>query len=464
MMALLQRSPGVGASAPEGNTVHLVAILRRLLALPAFRRLFAMRVLTQAADGTLQVGMASYILFSPQSQPDAWAIVTVLAITLLPFSLLGPFVSILLDHWSRRQSAVVVDLIRAGIGVAIAVIVATGHRTTASQTALYLLLLVALSLNRFLLAGLSAGMHHTVPRSEYLNASAVMPMIGPAGVMVGGGIAAAIRLIGSHYMPTYRADAIIFCDASVIWVASALVALGFGRNALGPDRTDRPIAPGQSVSEVARGMVAAFGHLRRRPPALLGLVMIACQRFGFGLLSVAVMLMYRNYFHGQAQVNSALLSFGAWGAATGLGFVLSAALVPPMTRWVGMSATATLLLIATAVVQSAPGSILRPWALVISGFFIGWFAQSFKICVDTLVQAHVDEDLKGRVFALYDGIFNAAIVVAAVFGALVLPVTGASHPVFWGMSAGYAVLALVFFLGSRRIGTHRFNEGTELGV
>ena len=444
--------------------MHLVAILRRLLALPAFRRLFAMRVFTQAADGTLQVGMASYILFSPQSQPDAWAIVAVLAITLLPFSLLGPFVSILLDHWSRRQSAVVVDLIRAAIGVIIALIVGSGHRTTGSQAVLYLLLLVALSLNRFLLAGLSAGMHHTVPRSEFLNASAVMPMIGPAGVMVGGGIAGAIRLIGSHYMPTYRADAIIFLVASVIWVASAFLALGFARAALGPDRTDRPVAPGRSVAEVGRGMIAAFVHLRRRPPALLGLVTIALQRFGFGLLSVAVMLMYRNYFHSQTEVNRALLSFGGWAGATGIGFVLSGALVPPMTRWLGMSATATLLLSATAIVQVAPGSIFQPWALMVSGFFIGWFAQSFKICVDTLVQAHVDEDIKGRVFVLYDGVFNAAIVVAAVFAAFVLPVTGANRAVFWGLSIGYALLAVAFWLGSRSIGTHHFNEGTELGV
>ncbi len=444
--------------------MHVVVILRRLLALPAFRRLFAMRVLTQAADGTLQVGMASYILFSPQSQPDAWSIVTVLAITLLPFSLLGPFVSLLLDHWSRRQTAVVVDLTRAGMGVAIALIVGSGHRGQSFQIVLYLLLLVALSLNRFLLAGLSAAMHHTVPRAEFLNASALMPMIGPAGVIVGGGIAGGIRLVGSHYLPTYRADAITFSVTTLIWIGSAVLALGFSRTALGPDLTDRPIAPGRSVAEVGRGMLTAFVHLRHRPPALLGLVTITCQRFGFGLLTVSVMLMYRNLFHGQQQVNSALLGFGAWAGATGVGFVLSAALVPPMTRRIGLSGTATLLLLATSVVQFAPGSVLRPWALVVSGFFIGWFAQSFKICVDTLVQAHVDEDVKGRVFVLYDGIFNAAVVAAAIFAALVLPVTGASRPVFWGLSVGYALLGVLFWLISRHIGTQRFNEGTELGL
>lgn len=52
----------------------VVSAVRRLWRHAPFRRLLTLRVLSQAADGTLQVGMASYILFSPQSQPDAWAI------------------------------------------------------------------------------------------------------------------------------------------------------------------------------------------------------------------------------------------------------------------------------------------------------------------------------------------------------------------------------------------------------
>lgn len=421
-----------------------------------------MRLLTQAADGTLQVGMASYILFSPQSQPNAWAIVTVLAITLLPFSLFGPFVSVLLDRWSRRQIAVVVDITRSLLALSIAGIVVTGHLSPGTQTLLYLLLLVALSLNRFLLAGLSAAMQHTVDRDDYLHASAVMPMIGPAGVMAGGLVAGAIRLIGSSYMPTYRADAITFCVAALLWLFAMFQALGFPRDALGPDRTDRPIAPGGSVAEVWHGMASAFGHLRHRTPAALGLITITAQRFLFGMLSVAVILMYRNLFHEQQAVNSAMAGFGAWAGATGVGFVLSAALVPPLSRKIGMRRTATALLVASGVVQLFPGSIFQPWALVVSGFFIGWFAQSLKICVDTIVQAHVDEDMKGRTFVIYDGVFNAAIVAASVLAALVLPVTGASHGVFWAMSGGYLALAVAFYLVSGHVGEHRFNEGTTI--
>ena len=92
--------------------MKLIPALRRLWRHAAFRRLLTLRILSQAADGTLQVGMASYLLFSPQSQPNAWAIAGVLALTLLPFTVIGPFVSPLLDRWSRRNVALYSDISR----------------------------------------------------------------------------------------------------------------------------------------------------------------------------------------------------------------------------------------------------------------------------------------------------------------------------------------------------------------
>ena len=54
----------------------------------------------------------------------------------------------------------------------------------------------------------------------------------------------------------------------------------------------------------------------------------------------------------------------------------------------------------------------------------GFCAQALKICVDTLVQRHVADEYRGRVFALYDMLFNVALVLAAVLTALVLPADG----------------------------------------
>ena len=40
-----------------------------------------------------------------------------------------------------------------------------------------------------------------------------------------------------------------------------------------------------------------------------------------------------------------------------------------------------------------------------------------KICVDTIVQETIDDAYRGRVFAVYDMLFNVSFVSAALFAA-----------------------------------------------
>ena len=46
------------------------------------------------------------------------------------------------------------------------------------------------------------------------------------------------------------------------------------------------------------------------------------------------------------------------------------------------------------------------WAI---GLVAGLAAQVVKVCTDALVQQHVDDDFRGRVFSVYDLAFNAAV-------------------------------------------------------
>src|SRR5687768_13680926 len=126
---------------------HLAHLLRGVW----FRRLFSVRVASQLTDGVFQVALASYALFS-DDQPSPAAIATALAVVLLPFSVLGPFAGVLLDRWSRRQVLVWANLVRVGIVAVIAAVVAAGL----PNPVFYGTVLVCLSVNRFLLAGLSA--------------------------------------------------------------------------------------------------------------------------------------------------------------------------------------------------------------------------------------------------------------------------------------------------------------------
>ncbi|HJE51891.1 MAG TPA: MFS transporter, partial [Tessaracoccus flavescens] len=99
--------------------------------------------------------------------------------------------------------------------------------------------------------------------------------------------------------------------------------------------------------------------------------------------------------------------------------------------------------------------------IFVASFFIGISVQAFKICVDTLVQAHVDEEFKGRAFTFYDMAFNSALVLAGVVAALTLPPTGLSVLGFVAMAALYAACAVAMAVVSARIGRDTLEKGTE---
>ena len=105
-------------------------------------------------------------------------------------------------------------------------------------------------------------------------------------------------------------------------------------------------------------------------------------------------------------------------------------------------------LVGSAVFQLLPGAIFAKVPLLVAAFLLGITAQNIKLCVDTLVQAHVDDEFKGRVFVLYDMVFNVALVLAAVIGALILPADGKSVPILVVLAGGYLLLGVWFALAA----------------
>ena len=418
-----------------------------------FRRLLLVRVAIQSCDGVLQVALASFVLFSPERQPDAVSIATVLAITLLPFSILGPFAALVIDRVSRRQVLVVCNLARAVVTFGLAVLVATGLRTAGIETLIYGGLLIAMSLSRFVLAALSASLPHTIDPGEYLVANSVVPTVGPAGLLIGLAVAVPLRLILGNVMPDYRANAILFGIAALGFVMSAGLALLIPRRQLGPDGTAKTRA-----RDVVVGLIEALAHLRRQRAAGIGLLTIAAHRLIYGTVTVATILVFRNYFHRPDQINAAIADLGLVVVITGAGFVFASLATPPMSAQWGLRSSMIICLVASAIFQVVPGAIYVRAPLMVAAFLLGLTAQCIKICVDTLVQAHVADEFKGRVFVIYDMIFNVVLVVAAVIAAVILPANGRSVIIMIIMAAGYLLVALGFALASRGVS---MDEGTE---
>jgi len=429
--------------------MEFTARLSRLWRIPGFRRLLSVRIVAQTADGISQMGVISFALFDPQRAANAWAVVMVLSITLLPFSVIGPFTGVLLDRWPRQRMVIVTESIRMVLCLTIAGLMAWTAATGWTLITVYVLVLIVLSFNRFLLNGLGAGLADVVTKKDYLDASSVMPMLGPLGLVAGGLVAGIIRLSLGDNRAT-EANALIFVVAGAFCIVTVALASRIGRLEIGPlPEVDGAAPQTGSPAQIWRGLVDAWRYLRRRQPAMQGLGMVAVQHTMYGILMTCIIMAYRNFFHAADNPDSSVVDMGMWFLASGTGFALSGVVAPWIGHRVGLRRAVVVFMLTSALIQAVPGSIFARPCLVAAAFIMGVCSQSIKVCADTLVQLHVSDDYRGRVFAGYDMLNNVTLVLGALIAALVAPAMGLSHPVFLGVAAVLAAAGVGFGLASR---------------
>lgn len=418
-----------------------VAGLRHLLRGTQFRRLYAVRLTSQFGDGVFQVALASYLLFSPEEQPDAAAIAAALTAVLLPFSVIGPFAGVFLDRWNRRQVLCLANVVRQLPVLTAAAVVATDG----SDALLFVAVIGALSVNRFFLAGLSASLPRVVDRDDLVMANAITPTSGTIAFMSGLGIGSGLRQLPWPGDP----DVGLILLGGAIYLAAAALALRIPRHQLGPDLATARPAIRAELGNVVTGFVAGLRHLRERPIAARALAVIGAHRFCFGLTTVATILLYRNYFHPPEDTDAGLAGLSVAVLSTGLGYLAAALVTPLATARMRPQSWMVALLVTAACLQVFPAALYTQPAVVAAAFGLGTAAQGIKICVDTLVQTHVDDVYRGRVFSVYDVLFNAVYVAAAAVGAAVIPDDGKSYGLLAAVALGYLATAALYAAAER---------------
>ena len=410
-----------------------------------FRRLFATRLTSQAADGAFQAALASLFFFSPERQTSASSVAAAFAVLLLPYSVVGPFAGVLLDRWRRRQILVVSNLLRSVMVLGVAGLTFAG----VEGVALYAAVLACLSVNRFFLAGLSAALPHVVERDELVMANSVSTTTGTLVAIAGGGVGFGLkRLLGEGD----AADGQVIIVAAAAYVAAALLAARMDRDLLGPDLAGEPPQVRAAVRHVAVGLADGARHVWAHRPAAHALAAIGAHRFFYGVSTISGILLYRSYFNDPDDVDAGLAGLATAFAASGAGFLLAAVITPEVTRHLRKQTWIAVCFAGAAVTESVYVVVLNEVLLLLGAFVIGIAAQGSKICVDTIVQESVDDAYRGRVFSFYDVIFNIAFVSAAAFGALALPADGFSPGVYAVVALGYAVTATTYALVSRTEG------------
>jgi MFS family permease len=232
------------------------------------------------------------------------------------------------------------------------------------------------------------------------------------------------------------------------YLAAAAVVAGFPRGYLGPDHMARSAR--LAAREVLRGMVSGARHAWAERPAAAALTAIALHRFWYGVLTLMTLLLYRNTFPADGGFfPGGLAGLGEVVAAGAVGTLLAAVVTPWVVRRIGKPRWVVLLLTGVGIAQLALGLPFRPPTVVAAGLVLGFVAQAMKICVDTTLQETIDDDHRGRVFSVYDTLFNVTFVVALLLTALLLPPSGVSYPVLVVVGAGYLLTAALYAKWSR---------------
>ncbi|WP_328888094.1 MFS transporter [Streptomyces sp. NBC_00316] len=411
----------------------VVRDLRVLLHLRNFRRLLAVRLLSQSADGVYQVALAAHVVFSPEKQTSAGAIASAMAVLLLPYSLIGPFAGVFLDRWPRRQVFLYGNLLRSALACCTALLILG----SAPDWLFYASALCVTAVNRFVLAGLSAVLPRVVDRDRLVMANSLSPTAGTLAATAGGGLAFVVRLVAAD------SDAAVVLLGAGLYLASALMSLSLAAGLLGPDPDDSRLGLGNALATTARGIAGGLHHLATRRAAAQALAAMTVIRFCYGALTVMVLMLCRYAWSDSDSDGLALLGLAA--GASGAGFFAAAVLTPWAVgrlgrfRWMAVCATAA------AALEPALGLWFSPHPMLVAAFVLGMITQGAKIAADTVVQTSVDDSFRGRIFSLYDVLFNVAFVGAAAVCALILPPDGESPTVVIAVAALYSIVAVTMF-------------------
>lgn len=428
----MDRRTGSRPATPEA------AVRRRavadLLRLPGFTQLLLVRWPSQIADGMFQVGAASLLLFAldPFAQTSAWAIAEVIAITTLPFTVVGPLAGVLIDRWVRQRVLVWSNLARIAVvlaGMAAASRFALGRSW--GETAFYAAVLTALSLNRFFLATLQAVLPRVVPGDALVPANAISATGGSVMSLLGAGLGGWLAQVVGE---ARGGPEIAVLTALLLYAVSALAAGRFPTDSLGPDLLEPPPALRRDLGRAFRDVAEGGRFILRARRAWAPITAFSLLRMLTTAASIAALLVFRNiYGGGPGDIALVLVWFGVgvFVGAVGVTVLDRRTSVRPET-----TIPAALAGTGLASVLLAPG--LQRGRLLLLSALMGVGFGVAKVATDALAQSALPDRFRGRLFAAYDVIVNLMVAAGGVVAAVGLPDATAAVPLYLG--CGLALL------------------------
>ena len=363
-----------------------------------FTVLLAAQFLAQMADGLAQAAFADRIVLDPQGTPTRT--LALFALTLLPYSALGPFTGVFVDRWKRRSILVWSNVARAALLISLPVWMGA----VPGEAELYAGVLVLLGFGRLFLTTKGATLPVVLHEHHLLRGNAISGGGGMIAALVGGVIGIGVAAVAS--------TEIAFVTAGLMYAGASLTARTI-TNPMGHPRENVERvrdAASRIAHELVEGVREIWARDRVRLP-LLGIFVLRIAAIFVALVAIEVI---RDAYAAGDDAGRLSASALALGSA-GVGAFIGAVTAPVMGRRFSKPS----LLIIGFVVSGAGMLLAAPILNLTSTIGLtllgGYGAFVAKVAVDAQVQEALPDVYRGRAFSLYDILYNLASVVAALF-------------------------------------------------
>jgi MFS family permease len=356
--------------------------------------------IAQAADGFAQATFANLLVLEPLSAGTPARILYLFGLTLLPYSLVSPFMGVFVDRWARRSVMTWANIARAILLVTLPL----WNGLLPGDIGLYASMLLLLSLGRLFLTTKGALLPTLLHDHHLIRGNSISSGGGMIAALIGG----AIGLFASNGL----GETVSFVLAGLGYAGAAWQIRKLGSPFAHPHARAENLgaAAGRIASELFEGIGAIWTRIRARV-ALIAIFLV--RTIGMFVFIAAILTIKHEYSGELEQFTRLSTSALALGAA-GLGAFVGAVTAPAAGRRFEKGGLILLGFSVSSLGIVALGGVENFFALMFLTFLGGYGGFVTKVAVDAQVQEALPDELRGRAFALYDILFNLASVVAGV--------------------------------------------------
>jgi predicted MFS family arabinose efflux permease len=386
-----------------GSGPGTIERIRGALASPDFRKLFAIRLVSQSSDGLFQSALvASVVFLSPERQDTAVGFLKATLVIALPYSILGPFTGVFIDRWRRRRILLLAPWAKA------AVVGLVLFDPIDQAIPFFAGALLVMSVNRFFLATAAAVVPRLVPHEDLLVANSLATVGGTVALLTG-------VFVGGRVVDAIDTPVPVVVAAGVGWLVASWVASRIASPLRPHTKPEDPELLRHQLRRVGVEFADGARRLVRSPRAIGPITSITLDQIGQGIVLTLSLVVFRHTF------GEGVASFSNLIGAGGVGVLVGILTVGELEERFSKPRIVAGAFVAGGVVLLAVSFFIRDWSILVASFAVGLTFAWKKISVDTMVQEATPDGYRGRVFSVYDVVYNLARVIAAALAIPMIP-------------------------------------------